>query len=89
MRAAAFIGAASGLLVAALIACPSCSSNKLTAQDATDVAAYTAQQSACVAALTPNRAAIDACRAKVKLTWAAKWNAEFDGGFGDTSTGGQ
>ena len=64
-----------------------CGGSKLTAQDETDIAAYTAQQEACVAALTPSKASIDACRAKVKLAWASKWNAEFEGGFSDA--GGQ
>lgn len=52
----------------------------LTAQDKGDLAAYEAEQGACVAATPDNKAQIDACRAAVKAKWCAQWKARFDAG---------
>jgi hypothetical protein len=55
----------------------------LTAQDKSELAQYAAQQEACLAAHVGDQASTDDCLQKVKDQWTAKWNARFDGGFGD------
>jgi hypothetical protein len=70
-----------GLYAMVLVALAACSGSKLTPQDEANLAAYSAQQSACVVAHAPDQTAIDACRAQVRAQWVAKWQAQFDGGF--------
>jgi hypothetical protein len=61
-----------------LPACSSCST--LTTKDQQEVATYTAEQSACVAATPGDKAAIDSCRAAVKAKWCSAWAGRFDSG---------
>jgi hypothetical protein len=58
-----------------------CSAFKLSPQDESELAQRDAQEAACIAALKPNKQAIDDCRQKVKEYWNQRWNARFDGGF--------
>lgn len=52
----------------------------LTAQDRAEVGSYEADQDACIAASPHDKAAIDACRARVKADYCAQWKARFDAG---------
>lgn len=73
-------------LVACVLVALGCSGNKLTANDESDLAQYAAQQAACITAYGPvGQAAVDICRANIKKVWDAKWNQEFDGGFGEAA----
>ena len=53
---------------------------RLTIQDRGELAQYEGQQGACIAASPHDRAAIDACRARVKADWCQQWKARFDAG---------
>ena len=70
-EAAKAAGAAVVLL--ALVHC-----GAMTAQDKYEAATYSGEQDACVAATPTDKAAIDACRAKVRAKWCAQWAARFD-----------
>ena len=52
----------------------------LSSQDRSDLAEYTAQQNACIAAHHGDAPAIDRCRADVKARWDKAWSGRFDGG---------
>jgi hypothetical protein len=64
--------------VAAMVFFVACAT--ITAQDRAEVGTYEGEQAACVVATPHDTAAIDACRAKVKAEWCAKWAARFDAG---------
>lgn len=67
-------------LVIALVLPLALACGALTAQDRSELAVDTGEQDACVAATPHDRAAIDACRAKVKADWCASEAHRFDAG---------
>lgn len=77
-----------GLFLMVLVALGACKTSKLTTQDEANLATYSAQQSACVVAHAPDKAAIDACRAQVKAQWDARWAVQFGADAGPVSDAG-
>lgn len=80
LRAAKSMPVKATAAVLALFAFSHVACAALSAQDKGDLAQYEAQQGACIAATPHDKAAIDACRAKVKAQWCAQWAARFDAG---------